>query len=202
MSILADLFNAGTGGVITGLIGSIATGITNFKMQKLNNEHQVKMVEVETNAMIAEKDAQIKVTETEVQGRLSEKDADIYHETIRQEGKRIVSNEMIAKLFESKWTAWLGSLIVFILSVVETLKVLIRPGLTLYLVGVTTWITMMAYHILTINENLISADEALALFKQVINIIIYLTVSCVTWWFGDRRTAKFLYRLNDGNLRK
>ena len=202
MSILADIFNAGTGGVVTGLIGSIATGISNYKMQKLNNEHKVKMVEVETNAMIAETKAEIQVTETKVQGELAKQDAQIYHETVRQEGKRIVSNEMIAKLFESKWTAWLGSLIVFILSIVETLKALIRPGLTLYLVGVTTWITMMAYHILTINENLISADQALELFNQVVNIIIYLTVSCVTWWFGDRRTAKFLYRLNDGNLRK
>ena len=37
------------------------------------------------------------------------------------------------------------------------------------------------------------------IFDQVTSIIIYLTVSSVTWWFGDRRTAKFLMRLNDGN---
>ena len=46
-----------------------------------------------------------------------------------------------------------------------------------------------------------SIAQATALFSQVIDIILYLTVSCVTWWFGDRRVAKFLMRLNDGNYK-
>jgi hypothetical protein len=40
-----------------------------------------------------------------------------------------------------------------------------------------------------------------AIFDQVTSIVIYLTVSCVTWWFGDRRVAKFLMRLRGGNLK-
>jgi hypothetical protein len=49
--------------------------------------------------------------------------------------------------------------------------------------------------------HLLTADQAGAIFDQVTSIVIYLTVNCVTWWFGDRRVAKFLMRLKDGNLK-
>ena len=35
---------------------------------------------------------------------------------------------------------------------------------------------------------------------NIIESIIYLTFSVVMFWFGDRRTAKFAKRLNDGNF--
>jgi len=202
MSILSDLFNAGTGGVLTGLIGSIVTSITNYRLQKLNNQHEIAKIEAETNAMIAEAKANIEITETKVQGDLAISENQIFSETIRQSGRRQVSNELIAKLFDSRWTSWLGSLLVLLLGIVDVLKSAIRPTLTIYLIGVTTWITFTAYTILQLHNNAIDVDQALQLFNDVVNIVIYLTVSCVTWWFGDRRTAKFLYRLNDGNFRK
>jgi hypothetical protein len=78
------------------------------------------------------------------------------------------------------------------------LKAAMRPGLTAYLVVLMSWITFISMDVLQKHGHLLTADQAGAIFDQVTSIVIYLTVSCVTWWFGDRRVAKFLMRLKEG----
>lgn len=201
MSILADILNVGTGGVISGLLGNALTSFSNIKLQKLKNEHEVNMVKAETDAMLAETKANIQITETKVQGDLAISDNQIYKEAITQEGKRSISNELLAKLFDSKWTAWLGSILVLFLGIVDVLKAAIRPGLTYYFVFITSWLTWMAYNIVSQTGEVMSTQQAYNLFDNLTNNIIYLTVTCVIWWFADRRNAKFQYRLSDGNIR-
>jgi len=158
-------------GAITGLLGNGITAWTNYKMQKIKNNHDVVMVKLETEAMIEEAKA---------------------------------SEKWIDKLFSVEgWIKYISIpvavLIAFLFGMVDFLKALMRPGLTMYLTGCTTWITYMAWEIMQKYGTEITSIQAVDLFDQVTSIIIYLTVSSVTWWFGDRRTAKFLMRLNDGN---
>jgi len=202
MSILSDLFNAGTGGVVTGLVGSIVTSVVNFKTQKLKNQHEIAKIEAETKSMIAETNANIKITETQVQGELQKAESEIFAETVKQAGTKVVSDDLISKLFDSPWTTAFGVILVTLLGFIQVLKSAVRPGLTTYLIILTSWITFKAYTILSYYDEVLTNAEALGLFNRVVDIIIYLTVTTVTWWFGDRRTAKFLHRLNDGNFRK
>ncbi|RKD96791.1 hypothetical protein [Marinifilum flexuosum] len=202
MSLIGDFINSAGGGVLTGLIGNFLTTFANIKMQKLKNQHEIAMVQANTEAMKAETEANIQITETQVQGELAKSDNEIYHEAIKQEGKRNISNEIIAKLFDSPWTTWLGCILVFLLGIVDFLKTAIRPGLTIYFVILTSWLTWIAYNIIVDAGEVMTAEEAVSIFKNQVNQIVYLTVTCVIWWFADRRNAKFQYRLNDGNLRK
>ena len=80
---------------------------------------------------------------------------------------------------------------------VDWLKGFMRPAITLYLTGMTTVITFMAWKLLRANGVDISVDAALALYTQTTSIVVYLTVSCVTWWFGDRRMAKYLTNMKN-----
>ena len=41
----------------------------------------------------------------------------------------------------------------------------------------------------------ITALQATSIFNDVTSIVTYLTVSCVTWWFGDRRMAKSVMQM-------
>jgi hypothetical protein len=41
----------------------------------------------------------------------------------------------------------------------------------------------------------LSPAQAETLLAQVIGTVLYLTVTAVTWWFGDRMTAKGMERL-------
>lgn len=189
-------------GLFSGLLGTALTSFTNYKTQKMKNEHEATMVKLEKEAMIAEAQMNIQITEAKVQGEIVQLEEINYGKNLELANERSIDNSLIGKLFASPWTAWLGSLMVFFLSVVDFLKGLMRPGLTLYLVALTSWITWYAAGILSAKEPLLDVNAAAELFTKVVDIVIYLTVSVVTWWFADRRVAKFLYRLNDGNLRE
>lgn len=189
-------------GVATGFVGNILTSFFNLKAQKEKNKHEIELIKAETSAMIAEKEANIRVSEVELQKELEINDAKIYQESQKQGQQKALESSLLQKLFENKWTMPIGVLLAFMLGIVDFLKQIMRPGLTGYLVFLTSWLTYEAALIIQAKQELLSAEMAMDVFNNVVNIVIYLTVSVVTWWFGDRRVAKFLYRLNDGNLRE
>jgi hypothetical protein len=97
---------------------------------------------------------------------------------------------MIKLLFESKWTAWLGSILVFIMGVVDILRAMMRPGITIALMYITGYITYQHLMILDAKQDLM--DQAMLM--MVVESIIYLTFTVVGWWFGDRTIAKYIYK--------
>lgn len=186
-------------GGLTGIIGTVLTSYINFKQKKLEFEHEAKMVELEIKAMMAEAEANIKITKAEVEGAIELADASAYIESQKQGNKNLFDIKWIDKLFAvqgnmGRFFAIPAAIVIAILfGVIDWLKGLMRPGLTLYLVGLTTYLTYISYQILTKYGGAdITAEQAIVIWNDVVTIIIYLTVSCVTWWFGDRRTAKFL----------
>ena len=191
-------------GGVTGLIGSIATGIMNYKMQKLKNEHDLAMIQAETESMKIEAQMQIQVTKAEIEGAIEVADAQAYMESQRQGGKPMFSEKWIDKLFSVQgkfgrfFSVPMAVLIATGFAFVDWLRGFMRPALTLYLTGATSVITYMAWKILKLHDlTALSNADALSTYTQVTWMVIYLTVSCVTWWFGDRRMAKFLTTLHD-----
>lgn len=189
-------------GGITGLIGNAVGGWFKLKQKKLdldihklNNKHELDMVTAETKAMIMEAKANIKITQAQVEGAIEIEDAKSYMKSQEEGNKNLFSNKWIDALMkvEGWWkiiTLPLASIIAMLFGFVDFLKGLIRPALTVYLCGVTTWITLMAWEIMNMNGVVLTVTEATNIFSDVTSIVTYLTVSCVTWWFGDRRMAK------------
>lgn len=204
---MAIPFNLIFGG-ITGLIGSITTSITNYKIQKLKNEHEVIMVKENTKAMIAETEANIQITQVESEAAIELADSQAYLKSIELGNKNMFSQKWIDKLFMvTGWVRFIaipvGVLIAFLFGMVDFLKAFTRPGITWLFTGATLFLAYMAYGVLG-NAGMSAMDTtaALAILTHIMDIVLYLTVSCVTWWFGDRRIAKFLTRLNDGNRKE
>ena len=109
---------------------------------------------------------------------------------------------------ERKFLSWklftvpIASVIAFLFGIVDFIKGMIRPSLTAYLCGVTTWVTMMAWDIMQKSGTEITATQAMEIFQDTTSIVVYLTVSCVTWWFGDRRMAKTIMELKGADRTK
>lgn len=109
---------------------------------------------------------------------------------------------------ERKFLSWklftvpIASIISFLFGFVDFLRGLIRPSLTVYLCGVTTWVTWMAWEIMKKNGVELTAVQAMEIFMDTTSIVVYLTVSCVTWWFGDRRMAKSIMELKGADRTK
>jgi hypothetical protein len=189
-------------GVVTGLIGNIVTTVSNNKAQKVKNQHELKMRELEINAMKVEADLNLRVTETQLAGEIQRLEEQSYNDNIKLANAREVDNATIGQLLNDKPTSWLGAIVLFLLGLVDVLKGFMRPGLTLYLTIITSWLTFKAYSIVQLKQDVITPDMAVRIFTTNMDTVTYLTISVITWWFADRRVAKFALRLNDGNFRK
>lgn len=188
-------------GGVTGLIGSVTTSITNYKMTKLNNDHKEKMVSLESEAMKLEAEMQIQISRTETEGKVEIAEVDAFKTSQEVGNKEAFSDKWIDKMFSvTGWVKYFaipfGVLIACGLAFVDFLRGFVRPASTIYLLGVTTWITYMSWQILQKNGMSITGQEALDLFKQVTSIVIYLTTSSLSWWFGNRVTEKFYDKIS------
>lgn len=185
-------------GGVTGLLGNVITGILKYKNQKMQFAHDEKMVALETAAMKEEAKMQIAVTKAEIEGAVELADAQAYMESIKAGQKPMFSEKWIDRLFsvEGKFGRFfavpVAVFISFGFALVDWLRGFMRPALTLYLTGMSTVITYMAWEILQKNGIVMDADQAVGIYNETTSIVIYLTVSCVTWWFGDRTMSKQL----------
>jgi len=217
-------------GGVTGLIGNVVGGIFKYKHAKLEKEmlglknaHELAMVSAETEAMIAEAKANIKITQAQVEGAIDMKDADAYMQSLKEGNKALFSNKWIDRLLTIdghmfNWTgkdgkpksffSWkiftvpIATVIAFLFGMVDFIRGMIRPSLTVYLCGITTWVTLRAWDIMQMEGVAVSITEAKEIFQDVTSIVVYLTVSCVTWWFGDRRMAKTIMELKGADRTK
>lgn len=195
-------------GGVTGLLGNLVTGWMNHKTTKLSNEHEQKMVALETAAMKEESKMQIAISKAEIEGAVELADSAAYMESIKVGNKKMFSEKWIDRLFnvEGKvgkfFAIPLGVILAMGFGFVDWLRGVMRPGITLYLTIMTTVITYMAWKLIQDHGAGMTVDDAVEIYKQTTSIVIYLTVSCVTWWFGDRRMAKFLTNMNDNKGKK
>lgn len=196
---MLEFLTAGLFGTITGLIGNIVTSYTNYKTQKLKNVHDVEMSKLDMKMIQVEADANIKVTKARVEGEVELAEVDAMKKSYTMLNSGLFDKEYMKYIMSKTWLAWCAVPITLMFATVDFLKHLARPALTYYLVGATTWITILSWKLM--DGATFTGDQAFDLFKLVVMTVIYLTASCVGWWFGDRRVAKFIARLNDGNAK-
>ncbi len=187
-------------GGITGLIGNAFTTWFKFKNAKMDYTHKEKMVSLETQAMIQESQMQIEVTKSRIEGEIELADSASFQKSQEIGSKQLFHEKWIDMIMEGgkrKWTGWffrlMGTCIAASFAFVDWLNAAMRPVLTLYLVGGSSYITYLAWKIMVASGlETMTAVQAVDIFQQVTSTMIYLAVSAVTWWFGDRTMSKFL----------
>lgn len=201
-------------GVITGIGGNIVQGIFNYKTQKvelerdkLNNQHQVDMIKAETDAMIAEANANIAITKAQVEGAVELADANIALKAQTEGNKNLFGQKWVDGLMsaEGKWkiiTYPIASLVALLFGFVDFIKGLIRPSLTMYLVGLSTWVSFKAWEIINASGMTLTNAQATEIWQETTGIMIYLTISAVTFWFGDRRMGKTITAIKKNKDKK
>jgi len=194
-------------GGVTGLIGNVVGGIFKYKTAKLQAEHDEKMIKLETEAMVMEAKANIAITRATVEGEIEIADSKAYMHSQIAGNQKLFGQKWIDMLLgiEGKWkiiTVPVAVLVSFLFGFVDFLRGIMRPALTAYLMGMATYITIWAYHIMQGAGITVSTDQAVKIFEDTTSIIVYLTVSCVTWWFGDRRMAKTIMQIKGADRTK
>lgn len=190
----------GTGvlGLFSGLVGGIVTSITNFKMAKLklverraDRKHDLEMSKQERLLLIAESEANIKVEKEKTLGKEVIGELEAWKESQKKEPDSFQPSYMT--MFPDNW---FGSIFRFIISLMfacsDVLKKTARPVLTYYIMGLATYITVVAHSIMKTHGLEMTAEQAYSIFMLSAQTVLYLAVTSYSWWFCDRRVAKFM----------
>jgi fatty acid desaturase len=201
-------------GGVTGLIGTIWSSYNKRKERELElkdrdnqRAHERDMVEVQTRAMQAEAEANIRVTEAQVAGAVELENARAFQTSQLEGNKDMFRESFMERLFAVEgWVRFIavpfGVLVCVLFGLADFVKSIARPSITMYLLGVSTWITTQAWDILEAKDMVLTSLQATTILSNVIGTVLYLTVTAVTWWFGDRMAAKGMEQLLPGKGRK
>ena len=179
LGILGSIFSGG----ITGLLGVAFQRFFDFlkvkqelEMKKMDHEHEANMRRIDGELMAQEWAARTQVATIEATAK----------ETVAAETSFAASFGMEPKQYSAR--ANIGPVTGFLLVLLDFLRGLVRPGLTVYLCAITTLIYVEARAIMA-SVSFTSAD-AINVHDHIISTILYLTTTCVLWWFGTRNSQK------------
>ncbi len=167
------------GGGATGLLGIIAQRWADYKNKQLDIEltktkfeHERDMRRADAEIMAQEWAARTKVAEVEAAGKEAVADSQAFAASFAMEPTRY--SEGVKPTRGQGW----------VLVALDAVRGAVRPVLTVYLCVLTTLVYVQARELLA-GEDL-TPDNAIELVRLVINTILYLTTTCVLWWFGTR----------------
>lgn len=179
LDIITTIFGSIFSGGATGLLGIAIQRYADYKnrqqnitIEKMRLENEITLRRMDAEIMAQEWAARTRVAEVEAAGAESVAESRAFAESFKTEPPRYSEGTKLSKM-----QAWLMVLLDF-------LRGLIRPGLTVYLCVLTTMIYVQARELL--NKEDLSSVEALEIERQIISTILYLTTTCVLWHFGTR----------------
>lgn len=177
LDILASIF----GGGITGLLGGIITKIFDYlnakqrmEQEKLKWEHEERVLQIETNRDVVIAREQAAATKEAAEFTAMA-------ESFKSDKANYFVGYSIADLPNGlRW------IVAILMVLVDFIRGITRPGLTLYLCVVSTYFYIKLQEILATAKIPMNPDQAYELSKMIILAMLYLTTTAVGWWFASR----------------
>ena len=178
MGIL-DIIGAVASGGVTGILGAGMQLLFGWlakreerAVQKDKFSHELDMKRADAEIMAQEWAARGKIAITEADAAKDVAASQAFAASFNLEPKRYAEGVKPGKIG--------GTLLIFI----DVFRGSIRPGLTVYLCWLTTLVYFQARMLLSKED--LDVVQAMEITHQIITTILYLTTTCVLWWFGTR----------------
>ena len=172
MDSLIGLFSTGGMGAIIGLAGSWMTKREDRKKAELDLQREIEIGNLRLKELEAESSHELAMADKEM-------------ERAEVEGDIAIESAEIGAFTESLKAQAKSTGIVF----VDAVRGMMRPVITVFLLGLSTWLAVTV-HTLVGGLKTISMTELFDLYEIIIQQIIFLTVTAVTWWFGSRPSKR------------
>jgi hypothetical protein len=183
--MLMGLISSILGGGATGLLGVAFQRFFDFlkvkqdiELAKLNNEHARDMRKIDAELLDKEWAARTQVATIEAESRQSAAADNAFSASFAMEPKQYSAKVKV------------GPVAGFMLVLLDFLRGIIRPGLTVYLCAITTMVYLQARAVVEMSGATLDPAAAMSTYTMIINTILYLTTTCVLWWFGTRNRQK------------
>lgn len=175
LAFLGSIFSGG----LTGLLGVAVQRFADYQNKKLDLAsdaqkfaHETDLKKADAEIMAQEWAGRLKVADTEATSADNVASAQSFSASFQMEPQRYSSPTVTS-----------GQNWIFV--ILDLIRGLVRPGLTVYLCVLTTLVYMEARSLLG-DGKMLTPEQALSVTQQVIATILYLTTTCVLWWFGTR----------------
>lgn len=179
LALLGSIFSGG----LTGLLGVAFQRFFDFlkvkqeiEMKKLDHEHEANMRRIDGEMLAQEWAARTQVATIEAEAK----------QTVAAEASFAASFNSEPKQYSAK--VKVGPVTGFFLVLLDFLRGIVRPGLTIYLCVITTMIYVEARTIMA--GVAFATADAIRVHDLIVSTILYLTTTCVLWWFGTRNSQK------------
>lgn len=177
LEILGIIFGGIFSGGATGLLGMVAQRYFDMKNRKLDIDLERERRVTE----IAKADKLIEASKIEWKGRAdteAEKgDSAAFVKSVWEQPVRYSHAPTL-----SKGQQW-------IMVVLDAMRGVIVPFLTVYLCALTTYVWFQVRGLMSAED--IDIIAALEVWKMVVGTILYLTTTCVLWHFGTRNRQDY-----------
>lgn len=184
---------------LVGLLGTSLTTYSNYKMKQLEADNKIRILEAESKNMIAEAEANIKVAQTTANMQIELSEANAFNTSLASHKQSLPSEWLTTLMNQKGWWRFLtypiGVFLLLLMGVVDVINHLMRPALTLYSLGIASWVTYQCWDMLPPAAGI---EAAWAQWENATSVVMLLAVTMVTWWFGDRRIAKHLMHMKGG----
>jgi len=179
------------GTALSGILAGGATGILGVVLQRLFDwlhvREQAKQRAADQQFELEKRRIDIEITKSEWEGRVkvaaTEADAakdvaesQAFGASLLKEPERYATGD--------RPQGALGTLGWFLLALTDVLRGIVRPLLTVYLCALTTYVWWQVRQLLSVED--LDPDRVLDVWKMVVGTILYLTTTCILWWFGTR----------------
>jgi len=170
-ALLSILTSTGAGGII-GVVGSWLTKREERKNIQLQLERDVKLAEIrkdeakiEADHELALADKQIERAQVEGSVAIDQAKIEAFTDDLKEQSKN------------------------YGIKVVDGIRGLMRPLITIYLLVIATLLTLKINQLVGGLDSL-EMSELKGIYDNVINQMLFLTATAVTWWFGSRPSSQ------------
>lgn len=189
MEWLTSILSGGTSAVFGGILGAVG-GVA---QKWLDYRQQIKMAEMQgiekdkerahdLACMQAEAEKAAKITAIQEEGEIRVADLSALQESIKGEAAGATWSTGFSAKLSGFWANLAGMLLVC----VDVVRGLTRPGITLTLVAI---VGFMFWRV-SAQTGALTATDAASIYKDIINMTLFLAATAVSWWFGSRAPVK------------
>jgi len=179
LTLLGTIFGSIFSGGATGLIGVVLQRFADFKNKQLDMKLEMQRAEneiakrrVDAEIMAQEWAGRLKVAQEEGATAKDVADTNAFAQSLWKEPDRY------------SYAATLTPRQQWVMVILDALRGVVRPFLTIYLCALTTYVWYQVRTTLASED--LDMTAALEVWKMVVGQILYLTTTVVLWWFGTR----------------
>lgn len=178
----ASLLTGGAFGAITGIIGSGVTAFIKHRKQKQDQAHEKEMRLMDHEDMKLEAELQIKRTEATADAEKSVEETKAFKMSLKGANESLFKKEYMQDL-----PAWVRTIIALLLAIVDVINKTVRPAITYYFLFKSSQILNKVIE----NEAMLTKVTP----DTVVATFLYLMVTAVTWWLGQRPMDKMMDKI-------